>query len=115
MHVGTKSEQPIKHPGSRVADAESSVCYMKSCWSTFSDQQRMFEFFIFFPASFLRGATQISFDLNELSHTRCDTWRQEVQHVAAQNHMFWKKDVVPVRGGEETLIHVEKEEYKYED
>lgn len=75
----------------------------------------MFEFFIFFPASFLRGATQISFDLNELSHTRCDTWRQEVQHVAAQNHMFWKKDVVPVRGGEETLIHVEKEEYKYED
>lgn len=31
MHVGTKSEQPIEHPGSRVADAESSVCYMKSC------------------------------------------------------------------------------------
>lgn len=45
--------------------------------------------------------------------TRCDTRRQEVQHVAAQNHTFRKKkSCCPGEGWrrEETLIHVEKEE-----
>lgn len=46
-------------------------------------------------ASFLKGAMQKRFDLNEFSQTccltDCDTRRQEVQHVAAQNHKCREK------------------------
>lgn len=71
MHVDTKSEQPIEHPGSLAADAETfslveaASAISSGCLSFFSSSAKLHNR----AASSLKGATQISFDLNEYSHT----------------------------------------------
>ena len=118
MHVDTKSEQPIEHPGSRVADAEI-FCLLREVllkplqWST-TDVWVFYLLSCFVPERC--EANKLWFEWVQ-SHTLWHTEAGSSTCSCTKPHVLKKKKkaVVPAQGGEETLIHVEKEEYKHED